>query len=158
MRRITAGVTDRRRLSAADGYLGASHVGFRCVVREARQEEPMSSEHDDRDTKPATGVAGLKEYRREQPSPAGCAGPSASPEPAWPAPVRAKPGAANVLFIVLDDTGFGQLGAAALASATRIHSAAWPSPVRHCVNSGSRFGASRPISTVIASPPCPRAQ
>ena len=30
--------------------------------------------------------------------------------PAWPAPVRAPEGAPNVLFIVLDDTGFGQLG------------------------------------------------
>ncbi|HEY6307016.1 MAG TPA: arylsulfatase [Candidatus Angelobacter sp.] len=30
--------------------------------------------------------------------------------PAWPAPLRAKPGASNVLFIVLDDTGFGQFG------------------------------------------------
>ena len=30
--------------------------------------------------------------------------------PAWPAPVRAAGGAPNVLFIVLDDTGFGQLG------------------------------------------------
>ena len=30
--------------------------------------------------------------------------------PAWPAPVRAKEGAPNVLFIVIDDTGFGQLG------------------------------------------------
>jgi arylsulfatase len=30
--------------------------------------------------------------------------------PAWPEPVRAKEGAPNVLFIVLDDTGFGQLG------------------------------------------------
>lgn len=30
--------------------------------------------------------------------------------PAWPAPVRAKKGAPNVLFVVLDDTGFGQLG------------------------------------------------
>ena len=30
--------------------------------------------------------------------------------PAWPAPVRAAEGAPNVLFIVLDDTGFGQLG------------------------------------------------
>ena len=29
-------------------------------------------------------------------------------EPAWPAPVRAAEGAPNVLFIVLDDTGFGQ--------------------------------------------------
>ena len=30
--------------------------------------------------------------------------------PAWPSSVRAKPGAANVLFIVLDDVGFAQLG------------------------------------------------
>jgi hypothetical protein len=29
--------------------------------------------------------------------------------PAWPAPLRAKEGAPNALFIVLDDTGFGQL-------------------------------------------------
>ncbi|MEG6550553.1 arylsulfatase [Desulfocurvibacter africanus] len=31
-------------------------------------------------------------------------------EPAWPEPPRAKEGAPNVLFIILDDTGFGQLG------------------------------------------------
>ena len=31
-------------------------------------------------------------------------------KPAWPAPLRAKEGAPNVLFIALDDTGFGQLG------------------------------------------------
>ncbi len=31
-------------------------------------------------------------------------------KPAWPAPNRAKEGAPNVLFIVLDDTGFGHLG------------------------------------------------
>jgi arylsulfatase len=31
-------------------------------------------------------------------------------EPVWPEPLRAKEGAPNVLFIVLDDTGFGQLG------------------------------------------------
>ena len=30
--------------------------------------------------------------------------------PAWPEPLRARPGAPNVLFIVQDDTGFGQLG------------------------------------------------
>jgi hypothetical protein len=28
-------------------------------------------------------------------------------EPAWPEPLRAKEGAPNVLFIILDDTGFG---------------------------------------------------
>jgi arylsulfatase A-like enzyme len=31
-------------------------------------------------------------------------------DPAWPARLRAKKGAPNVLFIVIDDTGFGQLG------------------------------------------------
>src|SRR5580693_3945510 len=30
--------------------------------------------------------------------------------PAWPRPLRAEPGAPNVLFIVLDDVGYGQLG------------------------------------------------
>ncbi len=30
--------------------------------------------------------------------------------PAWPRPVRAVSGSPNVLFVVLDDTGFGQLG------------------------------------------------
>jgi arylsulfatase len=30
--------------------------------------------------------------------------------PVWPAPVRAREGALNVVFTVLDDTGFGQLG------------------------------------------------
>ncbi|MEE8488707.1 MAG: hypothetical protein V3S43_00115, partial [Acidimicrobiia bacterium] len=29
---------------------------------------------------------------------------------AWPEPLRSKEGAPNVLFIVLDDTGFAQLG------------------------------------------------
>lgn len=31
-------------------------------------------------------------------------------EPSWPAPLRAREGTPNVLFIVLDDTGFGHLG------------------------------------------------
>ena len=31
-------------------------------------------------------------------------------QPAWPQPLRAKEGAPNVLFIVQDDTGFGQMG------------------------------------------------
>ena len=30
--------------------------------------------------------------------------------PAWPEPIPARENAPNVLFIVLDDTGFGQLG------------------------------------------------
>ena len=44
-------------------------------------------------------------------------------EPAWPEPPRAKEGAPNVLFIVLDDTGFGQFGCYGSPIAT-------PSPLR----------------------------
>jgi arylsulfatase A-like enzyme len=52
----------------------------------------------------------IKEY------PPGCAFPGvigrtfAESSPAWPRPLRAKPGAPNVLYIVLDDVGYGQLG------------------------------------------------
>ena len=40
-------------------------------------------------------------------------------EPAWPEPKRAKEGAPNVLFIVLDDTGFGHSAAMAARSKRR---------------------------------------
>jgi hypothetical protein len=71
-------------------------------------------------------------------------------EPAWPARVRAKPGAPNVLFIVLDDTGFGQLGCYGspintpnldkLAKNgllyTNMHTTALCSPLRSCMLTG----------------------
>jgi arylsulfatase A-like enzyme len=70
--------------------------------------------------------------------------------PAWPKPVRAKEGAPNVLFIVLDDTGFGQLGCYgspihtphidALAADgllfTNMHTTALCSPSRSCMLTG----------------------
>ena len=31
--------------------------------------------------------------------------------PAWPEPVRAKEGAPNVIFFILDDVGYGQMSA-----------------------------------------------
>jgi arylsulfatase A-like enzyme len=71
-------------------------------------------------------------------------------EPAWPAPVRAKAGAPNVLFIVIDDTGFGQLGCYGgpintpninqLAKNgllyTGMHTTALCSPTRSCILTG----------------------
>ena len=71
-------------------------------------------------------------------------------KPAWPAPNRAKPGAPNVLFIVLDDTGFGQLGCygspintpnldALAADGLRyynMHTTALCSPSRSCMITG----------------------
>jgi len=71
-------------------------------------------------------------------------------EPAWPEPRRAKEGAPNVLFIVLDDTGFGHLGCYgspietpnldALAADglryTNMHTTALCSPTRSCILTG----------------------
>jgi len=70
--------------------------------------------------------------------------------PAWPEPLRAKEGAPNVLFIVLDDTGFGQLGCYgspiktpnldALAAGgllyNNMHTTALCSPTRSCILTG----------------------
>jgi arylsulfatase len=71
-------------------------------------------------------------------------------EPAWPEPLRAKEGAPNVLFIILDDTGFGQLGcygspietpnldslAANGLLYTNMHTTALCSPTRSCILTG----------------------
>jgi len=70
--------------------------------------------------------------------------------PAWPEPLRAKEGAPNVLFIVQDDTGFGQMGCYgspietpnidALAKSglffNNMHTTALCSPTRSCVLTG----------------------
>ncbi|HEY6882113.1 MAG TPA: arylsulfatase, partial [Polyangiales bacterium] len=71
-------------------------------------------------------------------------------EPAWPRPIRANPDAPNVLFIVLDDTGFGQLGcfgspirtphldrlAAGGLRFCNMHTTALCSPSRSCMLTG----------------------
>jgi arylsulfatase len=71
-------------------------------------------------------------------------------EAAWPAPLRAREGAANVLFIVLDDTGFAQLGCFGSPINTpnidrladnglryrNMHTTALCSPTRSCILTG----------------------
>jgi arylsulfatase A-like enzyme len=75
--------------------------------------------------------------------------------PAWPRPVRAAPGTPNVLIIVLDDTGYGQLGcygspiatpnidslAAGGLLYTNMHTTALCSPSRSCVVTGRNHHA-----------------
>nr|BDT31691.1 arylsulfatase [Myxococcus sp. MH1] len=70
--------------------------------------------------------------------------------PAWPRPLRAKDGAPNVLFIVLDDTGFGHLGCYGSPIHTpnldrlakggllynSMHTTALCSPTRSCILTG----------------------
>jgi arylsulfatase len=71
-------------------------------------------------------------------------------QPSWPRPLRAKPGAPNVIFIILDDVGFGQLGCFGSPIATpnldslarggllynNMHTTALCSPTRSCVLTG----------------------
>src|SRR5574341_372982 len=75
--------------------------------------------------------------------------------PAWPEPLRAAQGAPNVLVVVLDDTGFGQLGCYgspiatpnldALAAGgllyTNMHTTALCSPSRSCIITGRNHHA-----------------
>jgi arylsulfatase A-like enzyme len=70
--------------------------------------------------------------------------------PAWPMPNRAREGAPNVIFLVLDDTGFGQLGCYGSPIATpnldalaadglrfnNMHTTALCSPSRSCMLNG----------------------
>lgn len=70
--------------------------------------------------------------------------------PAWPEPNRAKPGSPNVLFIVQDDTGFGQMGCFGSPISTpnidslakegllfnNMHTTALCSPTRSCILTG----------------------
>jgi arylsulfatase A-like enzyme len=70
--------------------------------------------------------------------------------PAWPQPLRAKEGAPNVLFIVQDDTGFGQMGCYGSPIKTpnidslaangllfnNMHTTALCSPTRSCILTG----------------------
>ncbi|NPV62997.1 MAG: arylsulfatase [Methanotrichaceae archaeon] len=70
--------------------------------------------------------------------------------PAWPMPLRAREGSPNVLFIVLDDTGFGQLGCYGSPIETpnldglaadglvynNMHTTALCSPTRTCILTG----------------------
>lgn len=71
-------------------------------------------------------------------------------KPAWPEQNRAKEGAPNVLFIILDDTGFGHLGCYGSPIATpnidklaaeglrynNMHTTALCSPTRSCILTG----------------------
>jgi arylsulfatase len=71
-------------------------------------------------------------------------------EPAWPEPLRAEEGAPNVLFIILDDTGFGQFGCYGSPIETpnldalaengllynNMHTTALCSPTRTCILTG----------------------
>jgi arylsulfatase A-like enzyme len=92
----------------------------------------------------------LKEYKAGTTFPGQMGRTIGESEAAWPAPLRAKADAPNLLFIVLDDTGFGQLGcygspintpninklAANGLLYTNMHTTALCSPTRSCIITG----------------------
>jgi arylsulfatase A-like enzyme len=92
----------------------------------------------------------LKEYKPGTTFPGRMGRTIGESEPAWPSPLRAKEGAPNVLFIVIDDTGFGQLGCYGSPISTpnidklakngllfnNMHTTALCSPSRSCILTG----------------------
>jgi len=81
---------------------------------------------------------------------------TADSSPAWPQPIRAKEGAPNVLFFVLDDVGYGQLSvfgglvdtpnidrvAAMGLRYANMHTTALCSPTRACILTGRNHHSS----------------
>ncbi|HET6989381.1 MAG TPA: arylsulfatase [Kribbella sp.] len=92
----------------------------------------------------------IEEYQSGQPFTGVVGRTTDESSPAWPAPTRAAKGTPNVLFVVLDDTGFGQLScygspiatpnfdslAAAGLRFTNMHTTALCSPSRSCIVTG----------------------
>ncbi|MGW6918887.1 arylsulfatase [Kitasatospora sp. NPDC054939] len=99
--------------------------------------------------------ASWSEYRPGQRFPGVVGRTTEESSPAWPQPVRSVAGAPNVLFIVFDDTGFGQLGCYgspietpnldALAAGgllySNMHTTALCSPSRSCIMTGRNHHA-----------------
>jgi arylsulfatase A-like enzyme len=101
------------------------------------------------------GRMALNEYKPGTAFPGVIGRTTSESSPAWPQPLRAVPDAPNVVFIVLDDTGFGQLGCYgspistpnldALATGgllyTNMHTTALCSPSRSCILTGRNHHA-----------------
>jgi arylsulfatase A-like enzyme len=97
----------------------------------------------------------LREYEPGTPFPGEVGRTTDESTPAWPRPLRARAGAPNVLFIVLDDTGYGQLGCYGSPIATpnldalaaggllyrNMHTTALCSPSRSCIITGRNHHA-----------------
>lgn len=93
---------------------------------------------------------GLTEYKHGTPFPGVIGRTVGESSPAWPEPRRAKEGAPNILFIVLDDVGYGQMSAfGGLVNTpnidrlaqnglcyTNMHTTALCSPTRSCILTG----------------------
>jgi arylsulfatase A-like enzyme len=101
-------------------------------------------------------MSGIEEYRPGSAFPGAIGRTVDESSPAWPAPVRARDGAPNVLFFVLDDVGYGQLSsfgglvetpnidrvAAQGLRYANMHTTALCSPTRSCILTGRNHHSS----------------
>ena len=101
-------------------------------------------------------MSDLVEYPPGSPFPGHIGRTAGESSPAWPAPLRAREGAPNVLFVVLDDVGYGQLssfgGLVETPNLDRIadnglryanmHTTALCSPTRSCILTGRNHHSS----------------
>jgi arylsulfatase A-like enzyme len=101
-------------------------------------------------------MSGIEEYQPGNGFPGTIGRTVEESSPAWPAPARARDGAPNVLFCVLDDVGYGQLssygGLVETPSIDRVaaqglryanmHTTALCSPTRSCVLTGRNHHSS----------------
>jgi arylsulfatase A-like enzyme len=101
-------------------------------------------------------MSGIEEYRPGSAFPGAIGRTVEESSPAWPAPVRARDGAPNVLFFVLDDVGYGQLSsfgglvetpnidrvAAQGLRYANMHTTALCSPTRSCILTGRNHHSS----------------
>jgi arylsulfatase A-like enzyme len=97
----------------------------------------------------------ITEYAASDPFPGVIGRTADESSPAWEAPQRAREGAPNVVIVVLDDTGFGQLGCYGSPIATpnldaiaanglrynNMHTTALCSPSRSCIINGRNHHA-----------------
>jgi arylsulfatase A-like enzyme len=97
----------------------------------------------------------IVEYEHGAPFPGAIGRTADESTPAWPATTRAPAGSPNVVFVVLDDTGYGHLGcfgspistpnfdrlAAAGLRFTNMHTTALCSPSRSCIVTGRNHHA-----------------
>ena len=101
-------------------------------------------------------MSGIEEYPPGTPFPGVVGRTIEDSRPAWPAPTRARDGAPNVLFFVLDDVGYGQLSsfggqvetpnidrvAARGLRYANMHTTALCSPTRSCILTGRNHHSS----------------
>src|SRR5258707_273451 len=91
-------------------HIGKARSQSSCKKRQEWSSSMLPSSHRNTSVNTKEKHMSLKEYKPGTAFPGVIGLTIDQSSPAWPEPLRAREGVPNVLFIVLDDTGYGQLG------------------------------------------------